>query len=69
MTITDPRPAPERIMPDSAVITLISRPCATVAIRDIMPGVQADLDALGHVIRLRLLTMPQAPSRSTSLPV
>ncbi|ACI52407.1 hypothetical protein Gdia_2668 [Gluconacetobacter diazotrophicus PA1 5] len=54
MTITAPRPAPEGALPDSAVITLVSRPCATVAIRDIMPGVQAELNAVGDIIRLRL---------------
>ncbi|CAP57736.1 hypothetical protein GDI3793 [Gluconacetobacter diazotrophicus PA1 5] len=36
------------------MITLVSRPCATVAIRDIMPGVQAELNAVGDIIRLRL---------------
>ncbi|MBB2202318.1 hypothetical protein [Gluconacetobacter tumulisoli] len=36
------------------VIDMTSQARATVAIRDIMPGVQADLDALGRVIRLRV---------------
>ncbi|GBQ33849.1 hypothetical protein HLH34_15110 [Gluconacetobacter azotocaptans] len=40
------------------IIDMTSQTRATVAIRDIMPGVQADLDALGRVIRLRVQQVP-----------
>ncbi|GBQ84229.1 hypothetical protein AA13595_1352 [Gluconacetobacter johannae DSM 13595] len=40
------------------IIDMTSQARATVAIRDIMPGVQADLDALGRVIRLRVQNTP-----------